>query len=78
MLVVVTDVLTASAAIILRVKRRVTLGMTATEAIKMSVITTNINSLSQDYTNLDDHTSQTSTKCLYTGKNQNIKKLVYC
>ena len=37
-----------------------TLRITATEAVEPSVITTCINSLSQDYTNLDDHISQTS------------------
>ena len=44
-----TDVSTASAAVIFRVK---TLKMTAAEAVKTSVTT--INSLSQDFTNLDD------------------------
>ena len=33
--------------------------MTAAEPVETSVTTTNI--LSQDYTNLDDHISQTST-----------------
>ena len=53
---VVTDVLTASAAVIFRV---LTLKMTAAEAVETSVIT--INSLSQDFTNLDDRPSQTLT-----------------
>ena len=46
---VVSDVSTASAAVIFRV----TLKMTAAEAIETSVTT--INSLSQDFTNLDGH-----------------------
>ena len=74
--VVVTDVSTASAAAILRVKCRVSVRFNQThkqtnltdilhltaaaEAVETSVTTT-CNSLSQDYTNLDDHISQTST-----------------
>ena len=36
--------------------------MTAAEAVETSVTSTNINSLSQDYTNLDDHFSQTNNQ----------------
>ena len=52
---VVTDVSMASAAVIFRV----TLKMTAAEAVETS--DTTINSLSQDFTNLDDQPSQTLT-----------------
>ena len=34
--------------------------MTAAEAVEMSLTHTTCNNLSQDYTNLDDHISQTS------------------
>ena len=51
----VTDILTALAAIILTLK--MTLKMTAAKAVETSVTSTN--SLSQDYTNLDDQLPQT-------------------
>ena len=52
-----TDVSTASAAFVFRVEKEVKLKMIAAEAIETSVT----NSLSQDYTDLDDLPSPTCT-----------------
>ena len=53
------DVLQVTPHLTLTVNPHVTLKMTAAEAIETSVTT--INSLSQDFTNLDDQPSQTLT-----------------
>ena len=56
---VVTDVLTPLAVVIFRVKWRVNVRFAA-KGVETSVTTTNTNSPSQDYTNLDDQLPQTS------------------